>query len=122
MTELFNIKKYQNIRKILRKLPIKAERLLWNKLRRKNFDYRFRRQFGIDKYIVDFYCPKLKLVIELDGATHSTNLEIEKDKFRQSYLESLGLTIKRYNNTDVFKNMDGVMQSIKDEIEKIKSD
>jgi very-short-patch-repair endonuclease len=122
MTELFNIKKYQNIRKILRKQPIKAERLLWNKLRRKNFDYRFRRQFGIDKYIVDFYCPKLKLVIELDRATHSTNLEIEKDKFRQSYLESLGLTIKRYNNTDVFKNMDGVMQSIKDEIKKIKSD
>ena len=63
-----NLKKYKNVRKMLRKNMTKEEVKLWCILKSKNFNnYKFRRQHGIGPYIVDFYCPKLKLVVELDG-------------------------------------------------------
>ncbi len=104
---------------MLRKQPIKAERILWWKLRNKQLGYKFKRQFGIGKYIVDFYCPKLKLVIEVDGATHGTNQKITYDNTRQKYLESLGITVKRYLNIDIFEHLDDVMESIIEICEKL---
>ncbi len=112
MTKIYNKQLQKEARRILRKQPIKAEKILWWKLRNKQLGYKFRRQFGIGKYIVDFYCPKLKLVIEVDGATHGTNREIIYDNIRQRYLESLGITIKRYLNIDIFNNLDEVVNNV----------
>ncbi len=120
MTKLFNLKKYKNIRKALRNQPIKAEKLLWYKLRRKNLNYKFRRQASINNYVVDFYCPSLKFIIEIDGATHSTEKEIVYDTKRENYLKSLSLNILRFNNSDIYQNIDGVIKRIKLEIDKIK--
>jgi len=114
MTELFNLKSQTQLRKNLRNQShdIGAEKRFWWKLRNKNLGYRFRRQFGVRNYIVDFYCPKLKLVIEIDGGTHKKVLDINKDKIRQDYLEGLGLVIKRYNNQAVYENLGLVLDDI----------
>lgn len=101
MTQIYNKKEQKNTRKYLRKLPVGCEIKLWSGIRQKQLGYKFRRQFGIGKYIVDFYCPELKLAIEIDGATHCTDKEIEHDKIRQAYIESLGIKIIRYSNIDI---------------------
>ena len=105
MTEIFNLKNNKYLRSSLRKQEVGAEEKLWWKLRRKNLGYKFRRQFGIGNYIVDFYCPRLKLIIEVDGGTHSADQEIKNDKSREKYFKSLGLNIKRYNNIDIYNNL-----------------
>ena len=61
---------------------------------------------------MDFYCPKKNLVIEIDGATHSTNKEIFNDNIRQKYLESLGLKVMRFMSLEVGQNIDGVLSEI----------
>lgn len=67
------------------------------------------RQHGIGKYIVDYYCPELKLIIEIDGDVHALDERKEKDKERQKYLESLTFRMIRYSNDDILKNLNGVM-------------
>jgi very-short-patch-repair endonuclease len=116
MTKIFNKKTTKNLRKILRHQPISAERKLWQKLRGKKMNYKIHRQYGIGNYIVDFYCPKKKLVIEIDGATHSFDNEIKRDKVREKYLINLGLKIKRYSNRDVYKNIGLVVTDIYEEL------
>lgn len=114
MTILFNLKKNKRLRKNLRKQDILSEKILWAKLSKKQQGYKFRRQFGIGDYIVDFYCPKLRLVIEIDGATHSKDDEIRLDNRRQGFIESLGLVVKRYTNIDMQENLSEVMADIQE--------
>lgn len=88
-----------------------AEAVLWKYLQNKNaFGYRFRRQKVIGKYIVDFYCPRLGLVIEIDGSSH--DLKAEYDEQRDKYLESLGLTILHLDNVDVLRHLGKGMDAI----------
>ncbi len=96
----------------MRKAPIRAEKELWQQLRNRRISYKFRRQFGMGIYIVDFYCPKLRLIVEVDGATHSTDEEVKFDKERQKYLEDLNLVVIRYNNYDIYNNLEKVVDSI----------
>ena len=104
----------KNLRKNLRQQGVLAEIILWSKLKNKNLGYKFRRQFGIGKYIIDFYCPRKRIAIEIDGATHSTNKEIAHDSVRQKYLENLGLKVIRFTNNDIKENMEGVLSAIGD--------
>ena len=107
--QLFN-KPYQKpIRKTLRKSMPKGEVVLWNKLKHSQMGYKFRRQHGIGKYVVDFYCPQFKLVIEIDGGTHISKQAAVYDKQRQKYLESLGLIVKRYSSQLIANNLDEVL-------------
>lgn len=93
----------------LRRDQTDAEQKLWSKLRnRQFFDLKFRRQHPYPPYILDFYCDDLKLVIELDGGQHSQ----EKDQKRTEFLVNEGLTVLRYWNNDVLKNIDGVLEDI----------
>jgi len=112
MTKIFNKKETKNIRRLLRAQPISAERQVWQRIRRRQLGYRFNRQYGIGNYVVDFYCAEKKLIIEIDGATHSSEQEIKKDLEREGYLKNLGLNIKRYTNRDVFDNLGSVIDSI----------
>ncbi|MBU4217242.1 DUF559 domain-containing protein [Candidatus Parcubacteria bacterium] len=113
MTKLFNQPQQKNIRKVLRKQPITCERILWGRVRDSQLgDFKFKKQFGIDKYIVDFCCFEAKLVVELDGATHSTDKEIQYDVKRQKFLEEQGFLVKRYNNSDVKENLILVLEDI----------
>jgi very-short-patch-repair endonuclease len=95
----------------LRQNPTPAEKLLWQALRRKQLtDYRFRQQHVINRFIVDFYCAKAKLVIEVDGASHEGNYDY--DAARTEILDILGLRVLRFNNEDVLQNLEGVVRVI----------
>jgi very-short-patch-repair endonuclease len=112
MTDVFNHKHQKQIRKILRKQEVGAEKLLWGKLRNNQQGFKFRRQFGVGNYIVDYYCPKLRLAIEIDGSTHSTDKEIANDKIREKFLNCLGIVVKRYTNHEVYKFTEAVLVDI----------
>ena len=95
-----------------------AERYLWLKIRMKQMKgYHFYRQKPIGSYIVDFYCSKAKLVLEIDGSQHLLSENSERDKTRDSYLRTLGLNVLRFNNNDVLKNIEGVLHRIAAELD-----
>ena len=109
--------KLKEIARKLRKNSTRTEIYLWNELKNKKLiGYAFKRQKPIGNYIVDFFAPKLNLVIEIDGITH--DYKIEEDKVIQEFLESLSLTVLRFSDSDVRNNLDGVIMSIKEWIEK----
>jgi very-short-patch-repair endonuclease len=94
-----------------------AEVLLWNHLkRRKMLGYQFMRQKPIHHFIVDFYCSKLMLVIEIDGESHW--LRFGADMLRQKHLEKMGVHVLRFNDLDVKKDLANVLSSIEGWIQK----
>ncbi len=107
-------------RKELRKNQTEPEKRLWQYLRNKQIDNcKFFRQYGIGEYIADFYSPKLKLVIEIDGDTHFTDEAVEYDKIRTKFFNSLGIEVIRFTNEDVMKNIEGVICRISEKIKKV---
>jgi len=103
----------------LRKTETYPEHVLWNVLKNKQFlGLKFRRQHAINRFVVDFYCHKLKLVIEVDGSVHDNEDVKIRDKERESELESYGLKIIRFSNKDITHNLSVVLK----EIEKIAHD
>lgn len=93
--------RFKKIRKTLRKDSTQAEFLLWQRLRAKQLGVKFRRQYSIKNYIVDFYCHEHRLIIEIDGNIHGETAVREKDGIRQQCLESLEYTVIRYTNEQV---------------------
>jgi len=97
----------------LRKNMTEAERQLWKYIRRKQIQGKqFLRQRPIGQYIVDFYCPEAKLVIEVDGGQHFTAEDQESDQSRDAFLNGLDLRILRFNNNEVLTNIEGVVNEI----------
>jgi very-short-patch-repair endonuclease len=97
----------------LRQNMTESELLLWSKIKGKQLaNYTFYRQRIIGDYIVDFYCPKVKLIIELDGGQHFSEEGIKADKKRDSYFKNQGITVLRYTNVDVLENIEGVIENI----------
>lgn len=91
--------------------------MLWRELRNRQLArWKFRRQHPIDRYIVDFVTLDGKLIIEIDGATHSTDIEVSRDAARTEILNSLGFHVVRFSNADVRENMDGVLEAILQEL------
>ena len=97
--------------KALRKNMTPWERKLWYDFL-KNYSVRFQRQKAIGNYIVDFYCARAKLVIELDGGGHYTVEQEEKDRIRTKTLENMDLTVLRICNLDIDRNFRGVCEYI----------
>jgi very-short-patch-repair endonuclease len=112
-------KKLKDIAKSLRGNLTEAEQCLWTRLRLKHLGYAFYRQKPIGDYIVDFYCPKARLVVEVDGGQHFTVDKASNDRVRDEYLRSLGLTVLRFSNSKVVKNTDNVVEKIYDFLSKI---
>ena len=97
----------------LRKNMTESERALWLRLRGKQLlGIQFYRQKPIGDYIVDFFAPSTKLVIEVDGSQHMGGNYAEKDKRRDKYLASVGLRVLRFNNREVIKETDAVVEAI----------
>ena len=110
-------RKLKEISRQLRENMTDAERHLWAKIRMKQVNgYQFYRQKPIGDYIVDFFCPRAKLVIELDGSHHLVGETMEYDRIRDDYLSSLGLRVLRFTNTDVLTNIEGVVEHIEEKI------
>ena len=108
--------KRSHLSKNLRKNATKEEDTLWYQYLRR-YPVQFRRQCPFGRYIVDFYCAKALLVIELDGSQHYDPAVMEKDLERTAYLESLGLLVLRFANNDINRNLRGVCEKI-DEVVK----
>ncbi len=105
--------------KILRRNMTEAETKLWYYLRRENFGVKFRRQQPIGEYIADFVCQDKKLIIEVDGGQHNEQTNIDADKERSKYLNNVGYKIIRLWNNDVFNNVEGVLEYIKDTLDSL---
>ena len=101
----------------------KSEVILWKRLKDRNiFENKFLRQYSVDRYIIDFYCAKLKLGIEVDGDSHFVTEEVlKKDKEREEYIKRFGIEIIRFTNSDVCENINGVLEVIRNKIEELKS-
>ena len=113
--QIHNRKYLETFRKDLRNNGTSAEAFLWKYLQRSQLEGRkFRRQHSIGNYIVDFYCPKEKLIIELDGKYHNKPEIIKKDQVRTEYLENLDFTVIRFENKMVFDHLPSVLNGIKD--------
>lgn len=95
-----------------RKNPTNAESKMWNELlrMRKFSKYKFLRQEPLAGYIVDFYCSELCLVIEIDGDSHAETIEYDEERTRT--LNALGLTVVRYTNDDILRNIEGVCNNL----------
>ncbi|MBU1373015.1 MAG: endonuclease domain-containing protein [Bacteroidetes bacterium] len=94
----------KSFRRLLRKESTPSEMRMWFILRNRKFgNYKFRRQHQIEKYIVDFYCHELKLIIEIDGKVHDELGQSNYDFIRDEYLKSLGNYVVRYDNEIVYK-------------------
>ncbi len=103
--------------KNLRKNMTKQEKHLWYDFLR-TYRLRFLRQKVIENYVVDFYCSKAKLVIEIDGGQHYTEEAMEYDKKRTEILEGYGLKVIRFTNLDIDNNFEGVCNNIDDIVSK----
>ncbi len=94
----------------MRNSPTLAEATLWERLRNNQLGYKFRRQHLIDRFIVDFYCIKMGVVIEVDGKIH--DFQRERDTDREKILQGLGCKILRFTNQEVLNNIDVVISEI----------
>ena len=104
----------ENARK-LRKNMTPQERKIWSIIKNRQFyGYRFRRQFPIGKYIVDFVCRETKIIIEIDGGQHNEPKDILYDKERTEYLNKSGYTVLRFWNNEIDNNISGVYERLKE--------
>ena len=110
---LHNNKIIKKNRKKLRTHGTSAEAVLWNSLKNRNINgLKFRRQHSLGKYIMDFYCPSLKLCIELDGEDHYWQEGMERDKKKTNFLNSKNIHVIRFENKLVFEDLDFVIKTI----------
>jgi len=113
MTEHFNKTSEKEKRRNLRRDQTYCEKILWIYLRdRKTLGYKFRRQYSVDHFVIDFYCPQLKLAIELDGSVHDLPDQKEYDAYRQEYLEKFGITFCRITNDELMSNANMAFEKI----------
>ncbi|MDP2388164.1 MAG: endonuclease domain-containing protein [Bacteroidota bacterium] len=118
-TQLFNRTELKKNRRALRNNLTSSEATLWLLLKNKQLDgRRFRRQYSVGSYILDFYCPSEKLAIELDGAHHFTPEGLENDRIRDEYLNSLGIRVLRIENKLVFEIQEQVLNYIREGFKK----
>jgi very-short-patch-repair endonuclease len=100
-----------NTARRLRRDQTNAERMLWFRLRDRRLNgWKFRRQFPVDRYVVDFFCADAHLIVELDGGQHAARTDA--DAQRTKVLEAMGYMVLRYWNNDVMQNIDGVLEDI----------
>lgn len=117
MHEVFNRIFQKELRMGLRDNSTQAEYHLWHYLKNKQIGYKFRRQHGIDSFVVDFYCSEKQLAIEIDGAPHFTEEGKRKDMERSKIIGEHGIKIIRFTNDEVLNQTSGVIRIIKEILE-----
>lgn len=99
-------------RRRLRKSMTQAEHMIWARVRNNQLGNRFLRQYSIGEYIIDFYCPRLRLAIEIDGKQHTETDKKLYDQARDMYLKNLGINVLRFWNDEVLRDLDNVILKI----------
>lgn len=95
-----------------------CEKVVWINLRRRQLGYRFLRQYSVDHFVIDFYCPELKLAVEIDGDVHDIPEQKKYDSERQKYLEEFGIRFIRIQNEEFLGNPNKAFQKIENAIKK----
>lgn len=113
MTIINNKIELKSIRKKLRRSLTPAESILWNYLKNSQIGTKFRRQHSFGNFVFDFYCPKIKLAIELDGTTHNLENVFTRDKQKDKYGLEYGIKVLHIRSQDVIRNLEGVLGEIK---------
>lgn len=113
MTKLYNRKCDLEKRRRLRNNMTETERLLWDRIKRRKINgNKFRRQYSIGGFIIDFYSPGLKIAIEVDGGYHLEEDQKIYDRERQNIFESIGIKVLRFTNDEIFLDIDSVLGQI----------
>ena len=113
MAIIYNRKNLRTRRKQLRNNMPTAELMLWAYLKTKRLKgYKFRRQYSVANYIIDFYCVKAKLGIEIDGDSHFRKGVVVYDRNRQREIEALGIKVIRFTNKQIYENINEVIEKI----------
>lgn len=107
---VFNINPLKNRRKQLRNRATEAEKILWSCLKKNTLKHKFIRQYSVEGYVVDFYCPDSRLAIELDGEQHKSN--VEYDSYRTKLLNAWGIKLIRFWNWEIKENLTQVLKKI----------
>ena len=106
--------------KELRKNETEAEKILWEKLNRNQIlGLQFRRQHPIDRFIADFYCAKIKLVVEVDGSIHELPENLDYDIGRSEIMNDFGITVIRFSNEQIINEIDTTIKKIEKIIKKL---
>jgi len=113
MKLIHNILELGDRRRELRQKATLQEKLLWEKLRNQKLGFRFKRQYSIGGYILDFYCAKKKLIVELDGEVHNTKEAKEYDAVRNKFFKELGYKTIRFWNREVENDTEKILEIIK---------
>jgi very-short-patch-repair endonuclease len=117
MTQYYNRESEKSRRRAFRRSMPDAEVILWSRLQRRQLlSCKFRRQHSVGSYVLDFYSPEIKLAIELDGDSHFRAGAPVYDEKRQQFIESFGICIIRFLNTEIYENLDGVLDRIGREV------
>jgi len=110
---LYNNGRLKERRKYLRNFATEAEQRLWFALRKRNLGgYKFRRQYGIGRFIVDFFCPERRLVVEVDGAQHFEPAQLQYDAERTAHLNTHDIRVVRVTNAEVMNEMEAILEKI----------
>jgi very-short-patch-repair endonuclease len=121
MTKLFNKTTEKLKRRQLRRNITKAEAIIWQKLRCKQIENcKFRNQYSVEQFVLDFYSPEIKLAIEIDGESHFQEGAAHYDKERQIFIESAGINFLRFTNNQVYENLNGVLETIAQKIRELR--
>ncbi|MEM6432331.1 MAG: endonuclease domain-containing protein [Cyanobacteria bacterium P01_D01_bin.115] len=122
MTELFNKSSELVKRRILRNNPTPAETKVWTRLRKRQVENcKFRRQYSIGAFVVDFYVPELKLAVEIDGSSHFSPDAIAYDREREQYLAVKGICVIRFTNEEVYQQLEQVVEAIAQKVSQMRS-
>ncbi|AFY88351.1 endonuclease domain-containing protein [Chroococcidiopsis thermalis] len=121
MTKLYNKTSEQEKRRSLRKNMPLAEKMIWSKLRCQQIDNcKFRRQYSIDAFVIDFYSTEFKLAIEIDGDSHYQDGVPNYDRERQVFLEATGAKVLRFTNREVYENLNQVLEVVSQAIRQLR--
>ena len=119
MNKIFNRPTQKTLQQNLRNHLPPAEAILWTYLQGRKFrGLKFRRQHGIGPYVVDFYCPEIMLAVEVDGGSHSTPEQIQKDEDRTRFIESQDVRVVRVVNGDVYSDIEKVLRRIEANVQR----
>lgn len=114
MGQVFNIPQLKEFRRKLRHDRSPAEHILWRYLKgRQLLGLKFRRQHSIGRYIVDFYCPGIRLVVEVDGDSHFEEAQQEWDRVREGFMQQLGIRTIRFRNDEVRLDTQNVLERLR---------
>jgi len=108
---IYNVPNLRQKRQYLRNNSTPTEKILWLKLKKSQIGFKFRRQYSVRGYILDFYCPGQKLAIELDGGIHAVSQKY--DRYRTEYLEAFRIKIIRFTNNQIEKDLAGCLKTIR---------